>query len=67
MYHLEQEGFLRAWIQVQDQDIFVVGEDLGVGRSGAGKLGYTDGLGRILPRRSSHRVSAGFPYTGLSV
>ncbi|MFR8086912.1 MAG: S16 family serine protease [Lachnospirales bacterium] len=28
MYHLEQEAFLRAWIQVQDQDIFVVGEDL---------------------------------------
>ncbi len=28
MYHLEQEEFLRAWIQVQDQDLFVVGEDL---------------------------------------
>ena len=28
MYHLGQEAFLRAWTQMQDQDIFVMGEDL---------------------------------------
>ncbi len=28
MYHLGQEAFLRAWTQMRDQDIFVMGEDL---------------------------------------
>ena len=67
MYHLGQEAFLRAWTQMQDQDIFVMGEDLAWVDLVQENWDVPMDWGRILPRGSSYRVSASSPYTGLSV